>query len=100
MNKQFKLKNPVVEEILKNRSGFNSKNEELNESLTELIAFTLSPISSIIKSLLGMGELEDSAKFVKTDNALVEPESLQIEAPKVRYSSPPGLQLSRSSTIA
>lgn len=93
MNRQFKLNNPVVEKLLDERCAIKSDKQELNE-------FFLDPISMIIKALLGGTEPEAAPGFVKTPQEEIDPKSLQISAPSVRYSTAPGFQLSRASTIA
>lgn len=99
MNRHFKLKNPIVENILSQRCKLPEE-EVLNENLTQLLSLALNPLSTLIQSLLSGERTEEAEKFETPDGGQINPENLQIDAPKVRYESPPGLQLSRASTIA
>lgn len=116
MNNKFQLNNPVVENILNQR--YKSKNiKNLNEDipligaiesigkaavqgvgLASQLVFS-GPLMSIIKNLLS-GTPEEAPKFVKASEQIINSDELNIPAPKMKYTTPSGFQLSRASTIA
>ena len=99
MNRQFQLKNKVANELL-NERYVSIHQKDLNENIvTDVISFVASPLYTIIRSILG-GEAEEAPKINRPDESIVNPEQLKLPAPRTRYTTTPGFQLSRASTIA
>ena len=102
MKNSFQLKNPLVEQILRERY-VQKHGEKLNEDIisdaSSFYSFITNPIQMLIRTFLS-GNPEEAVKFAKANTELVNPEQLKLQAPRVRYSTPPGMQLSRASTIA
>ena len=99
MNRQFKLKNTIADELLNERYD-SIHQKDLNENIvSDVINIVSNPLYSVIRALLG-GQTEETPKMNKPDDSIVNPEQLKLPAPRTRYMTPPGLQLSRASTIA
>lgn len=94
------IKNKIVENILRQRTGLN-KNQDLNESLGEMLPYA-SETYFIIKKILGKRapETESTVDPISQPETIVNPRALTQDAPSVRYVTTPGFQLSRASTIA
>lgn len=90
--KKYKL----VEEIV-----FYSSKQKINESVLGLIPAYGSEIYFILKNLnlIGKKTQPDEINSIPSDST-IEPKSLMMNSPSVRYGTTPGFQLSRSSTIA
>jgi hypothetical protein len=99
MNRQFQLKNKIVDELLSERCGLGSQ-KDLNENIVgDVINIVSNPLYSVIRAILG-GQPEETPRFNKPDDSTINPEQLKLPAPRTRYTTTPGFQLSRASTIA